>query len=267
MKKSGRLLSFLTCAVMMIPTAGSLQCAAAANTDAQSLKDSVEIFCSLCNDARVAQGMQELYIAPVLVDYAQKRAEELPRVFGHTRPNGEKCFSIMKNDGFFYNTAAENVAAGGYDAEKTFLQFMASESHRKNILSESMTHIGTGFCYDETAEPEPDHICYQYYWSMFLIGTYDMHDTPVFYEGQYIPDRDPGDADGNKTVNAGDAARIMQYSAQRSAGTNPKVTDQFLAAADVNGDGAVNAIDAQIVLSYSTAAGADPNAVLSDFVW
>lgn len=267
MRKSSKLLLLLTAAAMMLPTAGNLHCAAASATDAQKLKDSVEIFCSMCNDARVAQGMQELYIVPVLVNYAQVRAEELPVLFSHTRPDGSKCFSVMKNDNFFYNASAENIAAGGYDAESTFRQFMNSSSHRKNILTDSYTHIGTGFCYDPDATPEPDKLCYGYYWSMLLIGTYDMHDTPVVYEGQYIPDRDPGDADGSKYIDAADASRIMQYSAERRAGADPMVTKQFLAAADVNGDGNVNAVDAQIVLSYCSAAGADPDAKLEDFIW
>ena len=267
MRKRGKLPALLTGAVLVLSSAASLPCAAASGSDAQTLRDSVEIFCSMCNDARVAQGLQELYIAPVLVDYAQARAEELPVMFSHTRPDGSKCFSIMKNDGFFYNASAENIAAGGFDAVETFHQFMNSSGHRKNILTDSYTHIGTGFCYDPDAAPDPDKISYGYYWSMLLIGTYDMHDTPVVYEGQYIPERDPGDADGSKVVDAADARRIMQYSAERRAGANPLVTDQFLQAADVNGDGKVNAVDAQIILKYCSAAGADPDAKLVDFIW
>lgn len=254
-------------ALLGISAVCSMPAFAGSEDEAAKRSDSVEIFCSMCNDARVAQGMQELYIAPVLVDYAQVRANELTTFFSHKRPDQSMCFSVMKNDGFFYNTAAENIAAGGTDAVETFEQFMGSSGHRKNIMTESMTHIGIGYVYDPKAKPEPDLIDYGYYWSMFLIGTYDAHDTPVTYPGQYIPEREKGDADGSKTITAADASRVVQYSSARSAGANPMVTRQFLKAADVNGDGAVNAIDSQIILSYCSSRGADPNAKLEDFIW
>ena len=257
----------LLSAVLGISALSSMPAFAVSDEEEAKRRDSVEIFCSMCNDVRVAQGMQELYIAPVLVDYTQTRAEELTTLFSHKRPDGSMCFSIMKNDNFFYNAAAENIAAGGLNAEETFNQFMNSDGHRKNIMTESMTHIGIGYVYDEKAKPEPDLIDYIYYWSMFLIGTYDANDTPVTYPGQYIPDRDPGDADGSKTITAADAARVMQYSSARSAGASPQVTDQFLKAADVNGDGAVNAVDSQIILAYCSSRGTDPGAKLEDFVW
>ncbi len=267
MKKNHRIFAVLLSALTGISVMSSLAVSAETEEEAKYRKDAVEIFCSMCNDARVAQGMQELYICPQIVDYAQVRANELTTMFSHTRPDGSKCFSIMKKDGFFYNVSAENIAAGGVDAVDTFEQFMNSSGHRKNIMTPEMTHIGTGYKYDKEAKPEPEMIDYAYYWSMFLIGTYDSHDTPVTYPGQYIPERDPGDADGSKVINAADAARVIQYSAARSAGANPQVTDQFLKAADVNGDGNVNAIDAQIILAYCSARGSDPGAKLEDFVW
>ncbi len=267
MKKIRRWLAALSGALLLTAVTGGMTAAGAAANDEQSRRDAVEIFCSMCNDARVAEGLQEMYIAPPLVSYAQTRAEDLTTLFGHYRPDGSICFSVMKNDGFFYNNCAENIAAGGFGAEETFYQWMNSQGHHDNIMTESMTHIGTGFVYDADAKPDPDGIPYAFYWSMFLIGSYDANDTPVTYEGQYIPDREPGDANGTKRIDAADAARILEYSAARSAGGNPRVTKQFMAAADVNGDGSINAIDAHIVLSFSAAQGADPNAAIADFIW
>ena len=267
MKIVSRFSALLVGAMLGMSAVGSGSAFAATQDDAAKRRDSVEIFCSMCNDARVAEGLQEMYIAPVLVDYAQVRADELTSLFSHDRPDGSKCFSVMKDEDFFYNVCAENIAAGGEDAVETFNQFMNSPGHRKNIMSDEMTHIGTGFVFDKNAKPEPDQIAYWYYWSMFLIGTYDMHDTPIVYEGQYIPVRDPGDADGSKSIDVADASRIMKYSSARSAGANPQVTEQFLKASDVNGDGAVNAIDAQIILKFCSARGADPGVKLEDFVW
>ena len=254
-------------------------CAELAQTDAKTLRDYTEIMVSMVNDARVEEGLSELYIAPVLNGYADTRAKELTEFFSHERPagkshtldeNGEPdnaCFTVMKDDGFFYNYAAENIAAGNQSPAETFNQYMNSAKHRKNIMTNDLTHIGIGYVFDPTATPEPDHITYQHYWSMLLIASYDAFNTPVTYEGQYIPERELGDADGSKVIDSVDAVRIMQYSAKRSAGANPQVTDAFWNASDVNGDGKINAIDASIVLRYSTARGADSEAVIEDFIW
>lgn len=248
-------------------------------TDAETLRTYTEIMVSMVNDVRVAEGLNEVAVTPVMNYYADIRARELVERFSHERPEGRSktrnadgtvnnsCFTVMKDDGFFYNYAAENIAAGNNSAASTFEQYMNSEKHRKNILAKDMTHIGIGYVYDPTASPEPDHLVYQHYWSMLLIGSYDAFNTPVSYEGEYIPERELGDADGSKVIDSVDAARILQYSAKRSAGTNPQVTNAFWGASDINGDGRVNAIDASIVLQYSTARGADAQASIKDFIW
>ena len=251
---------------MLLPAAGAVP-VYAEEANAGQLQDYIEVMVSMVNDARVAEGLNEVYIAPVLNDYAQIRANELPQRFSHDRPDGTGCFSVMKNDGFFYNFAAENIAAGNMSPAATFEQYMNSANHRKNILAVDMTHIGVGYCFDPTAAPEPDQTVFTYYWSMFLIGSYDAFSTPVSYEGQYIPVRETGDADGSKQIDAGDATRIMQYSAKRSAGGDPQVTDAFVKAADVNSDGKINAVDASIVLRFSSERGADPDVQLSDYIW
>lgn len=262
-----RIPAFLTGCLMALSVVGGVSASAVSITDDETLRTYTEILVSHINDARVAEGMQELYIAPVLSDYAQIRAEELPIAMRHDRPDGSPCFSVMKNDGFWYNVAAENIAAGESSPLITFDQFMNSSGHRANIMTPDMTHIGIGYCFAPEATPEPDHVAYTYYWSMILIGSYDPNSTPNVYEGQYIPEREPGDADGSKQINAADAARVQQYSAEMRSGTEPQITRQFRDAADVNGDGNINAIDAQIILSYSAARGSDPNAELSSFIW
>ena len=244
-----------------------LTASAASGTDEQTLKDYTEIIVSQVNDARVAQGLSELYLVPVVCGYAQARAEELPIQMTHERPDGSSCFQPMKDDGFFYNYGAENIAAGNVSPMGTFEQFMNSQNHRKNIMNKDMTHIGIGYCFAPDAEPLPDHKRFAYYWSMMLIGVYDAFSTPQTFEGQYIPERELGDADGSKQITAADASRILQYSAALHSGADPHVTDAFRDAADVNADNSVNAIDAQIILSYSAAKGGNPDAALSDYIW
>lgn len=260
---------FAACAGMMLLAAatGALPAAAANQADAQTIRDNIEIMVSQINDARVQEGLQEVYIVPQLNGYAQVRADEISGLFTHDRPDGTTCFTVIKNDGFFYNIAAENIAAGNETASATFEQFMNSQRHRKNILTPDMTHIGIGYCFDPEIVCQPDDYVYEHYWSMFLVGVYDADANPVAQEGQYIPVREKGDADGTKKIDAADAARILTYSAQNSAGDTPRTTQQFRDAADVNGDGWINALDAHIVLTYASEKGANPDAALEDFLW
>ena len=234
--------------------------AVAQTPDAEVLKDYTEIIVNLVNNERAANGLSELTVLPVVCNYAQVRAEEMTILCDHNRPDGRDCFTVMKDDHFFYNVAGENIAAGNPTAAGTFEQWMNSPKHRDNILGGDFTHIGIGYTYDPEGK-------YRHYWSMFLVGEYDTQSTPVVYSEQYMPERSLGDPNGNHIVNSGDASAILIYAANQSAGLPYKVASGFTKAGDVNSDGVVNAVDASIILSYSAAAGADPNAKLEDFIW
>ena len=248
-------------AAALLPFGGMATQANAAETpDAAVLKEYTEIIVNQVNNARTAKNLPELSILPVVNDYAQVRAEELTELCDHNRPDGRDCFTVMKDDGFFYNVAGENIAAGNSTPMATFEQWMKSQKHRENILGKDFTHIGIGYTYDPQG-------MYRHYWSMFLVGEYDNKSTPVVFEVQYIPERELGDANGSHEIDAGDAHAILTYAANHSGGLAFKTPKAFAKAGDVNGDGEVNAIDASIILSYSAAVGADPSVKLADFIW
>ncbi|MBP0973723.1 MAG: leucine-rich repeat protein [Oscillospiraceae bacterium] len=76
-----------------------------------------------------------------------------------------------------------------------------------------------------------------------------------------------GDLDGDTTVNASDAAKVLIAAAAMGAGEASGLTEAQIKAADVNTDNTVNASDAAIILIYSAAVGAgDENAKITDFV-
>jgi uncharacterized protein YkwD len=50
--------------------------------------------------------------------------------------------------GYFYNWAAENIAAGNSTAEATMAQWMGSSGHRANILSTTFRELGVGYGFD-----------------------------------------------------------------------------------------------------------------------
>ena len=76
-----------------------------------------------------------------------------------------------------------------------------------------------------------------------------------------------GDLDGDTTVNASDAAKVLIAAAAMGAGEASGLTEAQIKAADVNGDGTVNASDAAIILIYAAAVGAgNEDAKITDFV-
>lgn len=226
--------------------------------DAQAL-EFAEAAINATNDIRVAYGLSELATTPLLLDLTEVRANELTIVNDHVRPDGTACFTVLKSAGITYFNAAENIAAGRPDSVATVEQWMASPNHRKNILNETHTHVAVARAYDPDSQ-------YGYYWCMFLLSVYDGS-QPHIYDDQYIPSRDLGDVNGSRTINAADAAMILQYSAVTASGMEYPVVHDFEKAADVNGDGRVDSIDASIILTYTVNKSAGNGGELKDYIW
>ena len=71
------------------------------------------------------------------------------KYFNHTSPT--TCgspFTMMRNYGITYKSAAENIAKGQKNAAEVVKAWMNSEGHRANILSKNFTHIGVGHVKD-----------------------------------------------------------------------------------------------------------------------
>ena len=96
---------------------------------------------NLVNHERSKEGKRELQIDESLLESCDIRAEELPILFSHTRPDGSSCFSVIKT---VHSAAGENIARGDASAEAVMSGWMNSQGHRNNILSENYTHIGVG---------------------------------------------------------------------------------------------------------------------------
>ncbi|MDE6706909.1 MAG: hypothetical protein K2K06_02590 [Oscillospiraceae bacterium] len=271
MKKKNRLVAvLLACCATVCSFSTALQAGAVNLRDEatmteeeKQIKELCDIVVSSVNAERAKEGLSELATFPLLNELACVRAEEIsrPDCFSHDRPDGSGCFSLLKAEksAFKYATSGENIAAGRADPVSTVEQWMNSDGHRKNILNDKYTHIGIGYYYSPDAE-------YNYYWSMYLIGSYSGTE-PAVIEGQYIPGLTLGDVDGSHVINAQDAKQILHYAACRAAGVNIDVVSGFEDAADINGDGVIDARDASIILAYSAAMGATGSANLEDFIW
>ena len=67
--------------------------------------------------------------------------------------DGKNPFQRLKDAGYTYFFAGENVAAGLDELDEVMKGWMESEPHRKNILSEKFTEIGVGVARDKKGEP------------------------------------------------------------------------------------------------------------------
>lgn len=97
---------------------------------------------------------------------AQIRADEIVQSFSHTRPNGETCFTVIKECGISWSKIGENIAAGNKTGSATFNQWKedgeqySGQGHRRNMLGD-FTKIGIAYTH------APDSY-YGYYWTMIL---------------------------------------------------------------------------------------------------
>lgn len=98
----------------------------------------------LVNEQRAAYGLSKLTTSTELTKVAQTRAKELSQSFSHTRPDGQSCFTALRDAGIDYMAAGENIASGYATPEEVVNGWMNSDGHRANILSSNFTMIGVG---------------------------------------------------------------------------------------------------------------------------
>ncbi len=99
---------------------------------------------NLCNAERAKYGLAPLtWDAANLAPGAAVRAQEITVVFSHTRPDGSRCFTAIRNPGW----VGENIAAGQATPEEVVNAWMNSPGHRANILNGRATKLGVGYVY------------------------------------------------------------------------------------------------------------------------
>ena len=98
---------------------------------------------AICNEYRVAEGLEPLTEDPELDALAQIRAEEIVVYFEHERPDGSDCFTVMKD--YKCTLCGENIAAGEGNPKEVVDAWMDSEGHRANIMNKDFKRIGIGY--------------------------------------------------------------------------------------------------------------------------
>lgn len=101
---------------------------------------------SLTNETRHNLALPELTVDSKLSQAAQAKAEDmfLNGYFAHTSPSGTTPWYWFRTFGYDYRSAGENLAAHFTEAEDVEAGWMASPTHRENIVSDRYNEIGVG---------------------------------------------------------------------------------------------------------------------------
>lgn len=101
---------------------------------------------TLTNNERVLLGGTELRANTRLTSAAQAKADDMvkQRFFAHQSPDGTMAWDYIKNVGYTYDVAGENLAITNESAETVVESWMKSPSHRENIMNKDYQDIGIG---------------------------------------------------------------------------------------------------------------------------
>ena len=112
---------------------------------------SESLLVQLHNQARANAGLPALSVDSTLQTEARSRSKDMgdKGYFSHSiPPDGHSVFVELRNMGYCYSVAGENIGWNTYpdgpDTQAMFDSFMASSVHKNNILGTSWTKIGIG---------------------------------------------------------------------------------------------------------------------------
>ncbi len=98
------------------------------------------------SDARLLEGGQALVESETLNAAAQAKAEDMAArgYFSHVGPTGEEPWVWIERAGYEYAYAGENLAVRFNDSKDVVDAWMASPTHRANILKPNYIEVGVG---------------------------------------------------------------------------------------------------------------------------
>ena len=100
----------------------------------------------LTNQTRENLDLPKLNENDRLTAAAAAKAEDMliNQYFAHTSPSGVTPWDWIRNAGYVYSFSGENLAVHFYEAEDVEAGWLASASHRANIVNKNYTEIGVG---------------------------------------------------------------------------------------------------------------------------
>lgn len=98
----------------------------------------------LANEDRIDQQVSTLTVNPILVEVAQRKANDMAAkgYFAHTSPEGKTPWFWFQDVGYTYVYAGENLAVNFTESIDVHNAWIASPTHKKNILDQRFTEIG-----------------------------------------------------------------------------------------------------------------------------
>jgi len=104
------------------------------------------VLADLTNEERESQNLATLTVSPILNKAAEMKAEDMATkgYFAHTSPEGKTPWYWLQQVGYKYQYAGENLAINFSDSKDVTNAWMASPTHRANIVKGNYTEIGTG---------------------------------------------------------------------------------------------------------------------------
>lgn len=119
---------------------------------------------ALTNTERSQHNAGALTENPLLTQAAQAKAEDMAAkgYFAHVGPDGTEPWVWIKSAGYRYQYAGENLAVKFTDSHEVVSAWMASPTHRANILKPQYTEIGIGIA-QGSFRGEPATFVVQYF--------------------------------------------------------------------------------------------------------
>jgi uncharacterized protein YkwD len=104
------------------------------------------VVATLTNDVRSADNIGSLNVDPLLTKAAQAKAEDMAAkgYFNHISPDGTVPWFWMLREGYLFRYAGENLAVNFDESGDVVEAWLASPSHRLNIMKREYTDIGIG---------------------------------------------------------------------------------------------------------------------------
>lgn len=105
--------------------------------------DSQELI-KLTNQARLDNSLPPLEVNEKLTAVAQNKCQDMveKNYFAHTTPSGKRFWQWIKETGYEYLYAGENLAMDFSESEEVVRAWLASATHRANLLNPKFKHIG-----------------------------------------------------------------------------------------------------------------------------
>jgi len=104
------------------------------------------VLSDLTNEQRQSQKLDTLVVNPILNKAAEMKATDMATkgYFAHTSPEGKTPWYWLKQVGYNYQYAGENLAINFTDSADVTSAWMNSPTHRANIVKDKYTEVGTG---------------------------------------------------------------------------------------------------------------------------